>query len=592
MSAIKGISFFAFLMVLASSAFSKNVQVTDGDGMPLSKVMVTLELMNATLLENRLPITVTRFSDLTGFVSFETISNQGLTSGSKQNAKGRYRARYPGYKDTTVNAASINDEIKITMLEEFDPIQLAFAKPANSWVEGINFPNNKIKKNFLTQCTYCHQQGSQFTRINRTEEDWRKVVQRMIDYGSHLSSASQEIIPKVLAENYKRLNNNPKLVPDARHWDNYLVNAEVIEWKIGDSHSNMHDLLLSSDGITYVGDDLNGRLYKLDTKTGHTEVYDLPYVEGDEKGGPLGFDIKVFPEQGYVRLHSLAESKIDGHIFTTDPRQNRIHEFNPKTKEFSWHKIPAGFFPHTIRTDSKDRVWFTMAASNHIGMIDRQNSNEMTMYELPSRSFMEWLQIKLLSPVITLAENGFSLSSLPITEDSEGFPFPYGIDISPDGTVWFARLHANDIGSINPDTGEITLYKTPFTGPRRMRADQDGNIWITAYADSKIAKFNPSINEFEIFELPVIPVGSEIPYALNIDHKRHLVWVTGTSSDSLMSMNMLNKKWRVYPLPRKGSYTRELEIMNDGSVLTSTSSMPAWHEEGMIPTVIRLKPGS
>jgi len=592
MGVIKVISLFVCLMVVGTSAFSKHIKVTDSDGMPLSKVMVTLEVMYASLPENRLPVTVTRFSDLGGFVSFDSITNQGSASALKQDTKGRYRARSYGYQDAIVNVATITDEIKITMVKELDPLAIAFSKPANSWVEGINFPNDEIKKHFLTQCTYCHQQGSQFTRIHRTEEEWRTVVQRMINYGSHLSSDSQEIIPKVLAQNYKRLNGNPEMVPAVRHWDDYLLNSEVIEWKIGDSQSNMHDLLLSTDGVTYVGDDLNGRLYKLDVKTGHTEVFELPYVKGDEKGGPLGFDIDVFPGQGYVRLHSLAESKVDGHIFTTDPRQNRIHEFNPDTKEFSWHQIPDGFFPHTIRTDSKDRVWFTMAASNHIGMIDRHNSNEIVMYELPSRSFMEWLQIKLLSPVITLAENGFSLSSLPISEDSEGFPFPYGIDISPDGTVWFARLHANDIGSINPDTGEIKLYKTPFTGPRRMRADEDGYIWVTAYADSKIAKFSPSTSEFEIFELPVIPVGSEIPYALNIDHKRHLVWVTGTSSDSLMSMDMITKEWRVYPLPRKGSYTRELEIMNDGSVLTSTSSMPAWHEEGMLPTVIRLKPGS
>jgi virginiamycin B lyase len=33
--------------------------------------------------------------------------------------------------------------------------------------------------------------------------------------------------------------------------------------------------------------------------------------------------------------------------------------------------MDSGFYPHTVRFDAKDRVWFTLALSNQVGMYDR-----------------------------------------------------------------------------------------------------------------------------------------------------------------------------------------------------------------------------
>ena len=44
-------------------------------------------------------------------------------------------------------------------------------------------------------------------------------------------------------------------------------------------------------------------------------------------------------------------------------------------------------------------------------------------------------------------------------------PVPYGIDIAPDGGVWFSQLNENRIGRIDPETLAVELFETPF--PRR-----------------------------------------------------------------------------------------------------------------------------
>ena len=47
------------------------------------------------------------------------------------------------------------------------------------------------------------------------------------------------------------------------------------------------------------------------------------------------------------------------------------------------------------------------------------------------------------------------------------------------------------------------------------------------FTESAILRYEPAQRRFTRFDLPVIPKGSETPYSLNVDRKRHQVWVTG-----------------------------------------------------------------
>jgi streptogramin lyase len=179
---------------------------------------------------------------------------------------------------------------------------------------------------------------------------------------------------------------------------------------------------------------------------------------------------------------------------------------------------------------------------------------------------------------------------LPIDRQATGTPLPYGIDVTPDGKVWFARLHTDEIGVLDPATGEVKMIRTPFTGPRRLRSDAQGNLWIAAFPESAIARYVPATGEFTRYDLPVLPKGSDTPYSLNVDRPRGIVWVNGNQSDSLYALDIASGSWRVFPLARRGSFTRDVEFAPDGVVYTSISNFPSWHVEGMQPTLIRLQP--
>ena len=587
------IAAFGATWLLAVQAHSATVAVTDPAGAPLETVMVTQTVTNARKLDTAdggyatpgktqvVDKEVTRFTDSTGKAVLPDRPD-ALT----------YRFRKPGFRDATASTTQPGEALSVVVLErETDPAALAAAKPANAWLGALYIGDDATKRHFMLQCAFCHQQGNEFMRMERTPQVWSDVIYRMIGYGSRLSSADQKALPRRLADGYRRLRENPALVPDVAPWSEGLASTTITEWPIGDLMSQTHDMLVAANGLVYVADNIQDRLYETNPLTSEITVYKIPHLPGDAPGGLLARRLQTFPRHDSTsNAHSLAESARDGHIFITPSAQRRIIEFDPATKAFTLHEIGGGFYPHTIRVDAKDRVWFTLALSNQIGMLDRA-TGRFTLYDLPTRGFREWLNVRLIGVLFRLINWGVPLSHwLPIDRAATGTPLPYGIDITPDGKVWFARLHTDEIGVIDPDSGEIRMIATPFTGPRRLRSDAAGNLWIAAFPESAIARYVPSTGEFTRFDLPVLPKGSDTPYSLNVDRARGVVWVNGNQSDSLYTLDIATGAWRVYPLPRRVSFTRDVEFAPDGSAYTALSNFPSWHVETMQPTLVHVQP--
>lgn len=580
---------FSSLMSLALNAGT--ISVVDEAGEPLSIVMVSNTPVAGFTLDrsdsgyppegvvNRSNGTSTVFTDNNGRARFQATTD----------AQVRYRLRKPGYKDLTIEM-SAQDDWKAVMQAELDPILLAASRPANTWLAALDLEEG-LKKHYIMQCGFCHQQGSMYLRRDRSVQEWDETIYRMVNYGARLADDAQDQLPELLHEKYGTLNADPSLIKEGTPWDTYLANASVKEWPIGDSFSQMHDLLYHSNGLVYVGDNLQDRMYEINPKTGEYQVYKLPREKGDQLGGLLGARLKEFPKhETFAGIHSFAQSAVDGNIFITASYQQRIIEFNPTTKKWTNHLMDEGYYPHTLRVDQDDNVWFTLALSNQVGMFNRA-SGEFTLFDLPSRSFKETVTVNLMGVLLKLMSWGLPVANwAAVDRDSTGVPLPYGLDVAPDGGIWFARLHADSIGRIDPQTHDIKMYKTPFHGPRRLRIDAQGGVWIAAFPESQIVRFDQEKEEFEFFDIPVKPIGSETPYSLNIDKSRNIVWVNGNTSDALYAYYFKEDRWQHYPMPKRVTFTRDVEIAPNGMVYTTNSSFPSWHIEDAQPSLIVLDP--
>ena len=581
----------ALALVLPAATRGATLTVTDAAGQPLATAMVRevpaaprqLDSADNGYPTPRKPNTVTpditRFTDSTGRAVW---ADRGVAV--------KVLVRKPGYRDASVTVATGQATAAVALERETDPFKLAEAKPANVWLGALDLGDLETKKHFMLQCAFCHQQGNAFLRRERSPQEWSDAIQRMVRYGSRLSSDDQRALPELLSTGWRKLREHPELLANPAPWDPALAATTITEWPIGDAMSQTHDQLLGIDGKVYVADNIQDRIYQVDPRTDVVTVHKIPHREGDAPGGLLAARLKEFPKHDSVsNAHSLAQSARDGHIFITPSAQQRLVEFDPKTGDFKLHDIGGGFYPHTIRIDAQDRVWFTLALSNQIGMLDR-TTQRFTLYDLPTRGIREKLTVAAIRPLFKLMSWGVPLSNwLPVDRLSTGTPLPYGIDITPDGSVWFSRLHTDEIGRLDPATGQVTMVSTPFAGPRRLRSDADGNLWITAFPESAIARYEPGAARFTRFELPVVPKGSDTPYALNVDKRRGVVWVNGNQSDALHALDIKTSTWRSVPLPRRVAFTRDVEIAEDGTVYTSTSNFPSWHVEDAQPTLIRVQ---
>ena len=584
-----------FTAIVASAASTQvtaaTIQVNDEQGAPLATVMVTQLPTNKVPApldghgypvegqQHQSAVETTRFSNGEGTTQFASGSDETQVN---------YRFRRPGFYDVTLAAQSLNTDQTVSMKPVVSEAEKAEQKASNLWLSAMDFGGDKpLKKHFQLNCAFCHQQASSIMRAERSPQQWLEIIDRMNGYGARVADDDRQNLAQQLSEGYKHLRENAENIPDAPQWDAQLENYEVTEWPIGDAFSQMHDFILHPNGKVYVGDNLQDRIYEVDPETGEYAVYVVPHEEGMPLGGFLGNRFKTFPKlANYYGVHSFAVSPSDGHIFITPSMQQSLIEFDPETKKFTIHEMAEGYYPHTIRADDQDRIWFTLAVSSQIGMLDRKKG-EFKFYNLPARSLKEWVIIKSL-PLI-FAFDPAERPEPKVDRQSTGVPMPYGIDVSPDGTVWFARLYGNDIGFINPDDDTVTMIKTPFEGPRRMRVDAENNVWIVAFQDSQLVKYLPKTQEFVHYDMPVV---NELPYSLNVDRERGTVWVNGNQSDTVFSFDIKTEQWMIYPLPRKRSFTRDIEISEDGSIYTSNSHFPSWQIEDGQPTLIRIRPKS
>ena len=176
-----------------------------------------------------------------------------------QNFPGQYRHLAPALaaRGHEVHAMGITDN------------PLAAQQPANAWFAALDFGGDAaLKKTAMEQCSFCHQQGSFFMRRERSAEEWQQVMERMIGYGARPSSEHQPKLIEVFQKGYTDLRQHPEKVLRAKPWERQLAGAQVREWPLGDPFSQMHDLLLHSNGKVYVGDNLQDRLWEIDPKTG------------------------------------------------------------------------------------------------------------------------------------------------------------------------------------------------------------------------------------------------------------------------------------------------------------------------------------
>ena len=508
------------------------------------------------------------------------------------------RVRRIGFRDLHADAPP-GDRVSALQLEpETDPAALAAQLPANHWFALVlaRVGDEVRREELVRQCTYCHQQGSAATRRVRDDAEWARVLDAMGRMGGIVSSELRAAIPQLFNAAYDPAVAVPALTAALRAADfapppEGVRRARIDEWELGGTASMQHDLVVHPDGRIYAVDMSQDQLYRLDPTAadGARRAWSIPTGDLPLGGAMAATEQKQAPgSNARVGPHSIQVAP-DGSLWITLALGNQLARFDPQTETWTIHALASGYYPHTLRFDARGRIWFTMAASNHLGFFDPA-TGESRQIRLPAQGLAQDLVLRAMPFVFWLGRHVDIRGAAAESGDALTMPVPYGVDVAPDGGVWFSQLNAQRIGRVDPETFAVELVETPFPAPRRLRFDANGLLWIPSFSGDLVARFDPTTRAFQTWPLPSDPPGSDTPYALNVERRSGAVWICGANSDSLIRFDPSTETFTTYPLPTRVTYTREVDFDAQGRPWTSNSNAPAWMIEGGVPKLIRLDP--
>lgn len=516
--------------------------VTDSDGKAVPGAMVS-----AIDAENESLVTV--YADKDGKYAFPALAERDYSM----------RARWIGFEDEVVEnvKAALESgseyEHKFQMAPASD---LQSQRTAETLISMIDFDSEEQRMNFRMACTYCHQVGTVGFRTPEEPVDWEVMVTRMDGFGM-LHKETQEVLVDKLLATY-----SPEAMAE---WPAYEapaaplgknLDAVITQWSLGpEDVVMMHDLEMGDDGLAYVVDMINDSIVTLDPATGERQMYPMP-------GGKEPYTEEV----PIIGPHSI-EKAANGDMWITCALSGKMAKFDTKTKEYtivwSGENDRRGFYPHSLRIDQKGIIWYTDAAMNSIFKIHPE-THDVKRYEL------------------------LRLDDVPRSNvrGEGGAIVPYGVDIAPDGKIWYSKLNGQRIGRLDPETEELKEWAPPVRGPRRLQVAANGIVWVPGFGSGNFASFNPETEEWKVYDLP--GNGNALPYALSIHPDTGDIWICGTGMDNMMRFDPKTEEMTEYPMPNRVTYTREIEFDEDGNVWVCNSNYPSRHIEDHRGSVIKI----
>jgi virginiamycin B lyase len=132
---------------------------------------------------------------------------------------------------------------------------------------------------------------------------------------------------------------------------------------------------------------------------------------------------------------------------------------------------------------------------------------------------------------------------------------PYGITVTPDGTIYYASLAGHHIARVDAESGAATPLDPPTAqqGARRVWSDSKGNIWVSEYNVGQVARYSPATGQWREWKLP----GRAFAYAVYVDD-RDQIWLSDFGGNALVRFDPEREQFEVVTLPSAGGNVRQI----------------------------------
>jgi virginiamycin B lyase len=260
--------------------------------------------------------------------------------------------------------------------------------------------------------------------------------------------------------------------------------------------------------------------------------------------------------------HDVAPAP-DGSVWYTAQRAGALGSLDPGTGKTRQIPLGAGSAPHGVIVGPDGAPWVTDSGLNAIVRVDPR-SDEVRRFSLPPERPGANLNTAAFDHRGVLwftGQSGVYGRLDPATGRMEVFdaprgPGPYGITVTPDGTVWYASLAGNHIARVDPGTGQATVVEPPTRdqGSRRVWSDSAGKVWVSEWNAGQVGVHDPATGGWRERRLPG---GAPHAYAVYVDD-RDVVWLSDFGANSLVRFDPAAERFTSLSLPDNPANVRQL----------------------------------
>jgi len=279
-----------------------------------------------------------------------------------------------------------------------------------------------------------------------------------------------------------------------------LAQVTVQEYPVPPGH-RVHDVWADAapNGPVWISAQGSGNLGILDPKSGKIEL--VPLGPGSSPHGVVAAE--------------------DGAPWLTDGGQNAIVRVDPRTRAVKRWKLPEGTGYTNLNTaifDKQGIHWFT-GQSGIYGRLDPK-SGEMRVLDAP------------------------------------GGRGPYGIHVTPDGTVYYASLAGSHIARIDAASGAAKVIEPPARrqGARRVWSDSKGKVWVAEWLSGNLSRYDPKTGAWQAWRAP-----GEDPrvYAVYVD-ETDKVWAAEWSAQVMLRFDPATERFETFKSSSRTANVRQI----------------------------------
>ncbi len=270
--------------------------------------------------------------------------------------------------------------------------------------------------------------------------------------------------------------------------------VSIQEWEVPTPHSRPHDPALAPDGALWYTGQMANKLGRLDPKTGQFKEYPLTTPDS----GPHGL---VADGEGNIWVTAAFK----GYVGKLDPRSGKVTEYpmpDRRAKD-----------PHTPAFAPNGMLWFTVEGSNFVGQLDPR-SGAVRLKEVPTPHAVPYGIVVTKNGTPYFCEFGTNkLASIdPRTMEITEYPLPEGarprrLALAADGAIYYSDYARGYLGHFDPATKKVEEWLSPAGAgakPYGIAITPDGTVWYaeTGVQPNTLVRFDPKAKTFSKTDIP------------------------------------------------------------------------------------------